>query len=154
MINSRSEGKYVNAYFPGPLSHSEGFFVICYLAISTCIIVLLKEIRPSAIARRVTFCVVYPVYGFVGRSFAHIFNEVVKLMPSFTDSYSLGSIPFIVRQIGVVTSIYHRPPSNKGCASIFYMFLIFGFNFRCFCVKISGHAGLLFRSGCFESRQA
>ena len=66
---------------------------------------------PTAIFFAIISVGIYTVYGFSSRPFPHVFKEVLKFEPAFTNSNSSSSIIFESWSIGVGASLNHAGPT-------------------------------------------
>ncbi len=84
LINSPPEGVFGHADFIGPSLKALGLSSVRYQAVASSVAGLFPLGGPTTISRFVSTVVVNAVYGFPGRGFTHIREEIGEAEPSFT----------------------------------------------------------------------
>lgn len=95
-----------------PFCGAESFSFVGYFKVIGLVSVVSFRKHPSAIFWRVVSISINPIkLMFFGRSFAHIFDEVPKIVsPSFADLNSFSSIVMKLDEFGVITAKVHVIP--------------------------------------------
>lgn len=97
---------------PAKSSQTSSYASDCVFFNSSFVFSLLKLICPTAVARLVTFCVIYPVYRATLWTFTHIFEKCIKgISPLLTNSYAFTGILFVFAMVWQMASSNHRLPT-------------------------------------------
>lgn len=93
----------------------------------TRIIALFLTCGPSAIGRFVVAVVVDAVKSFPGRTLAHVFEKVPKVVPSVTNRDSATSVPSVSMMCFGVAPSAHLHPRIMGAGTMHVVPLFFTF---------------------------
>jgi len=94
-----------------PFFYAKSFAVEGYFYIITSISRLLKSCNPMAILFVISIVVVLAVYlQAFSVSFGHIRNEIINIMPPFTNGYASFSINAVFFIIGIMATSNHADP--------------------------------------------